>query len=142
MMKKSNKNLAIGTFLAAAAGYIAGILTAPKKGSETRKDIVDLGIKTEVEAEKSFKKILADLNKVIKDAEVMVSKKGAEAKKELNQALETAKSAKEKVRNILSSLHEGTVNDKELKNALDDSTKALVHLRKFIENTVETVKKK
>jgi gas vesicle protein len=38
--QKSNfKRVAIGSGIAAAAGFVAGVLTAPKSGKETRADI-------------------------------------------------------------------------------------------------------
>jgi gas vesicle protein len=33
------KRVAIGSAVAAAAGYVAGVLTAPKSGKATRKDV-------------------------------------------------------------------------------------------------------
>ncbi|MCA1806602.1 MAG: YtxH domain-containing protein, partial [Actinobacteria bacterium] len=43
MANKSGK-FAIGAVFAAAAGYVTGILTAPKSGKETRKDIHDTAV--------------------------------------------------------------------------------------------------
>ncbi|MEO7364397.1 MAG: YtxH domain-containing protein [Candidatus Saccharimonadales bacterium] len=38
---KTTKKLAIGAAIAGAAGYLAGVLTAPKSGKATRDDIKD-----------------------------------------------------------------------------------------------------
>ena len=38
-MAKTFKKFALGALFAAAIGYIAGILTAPKSGKETREDL-------------------------------------------------------------------------------------------------------
>ena len=43
MGNKITKKVLIGTALGLAAGYVAGILTAPKSGKETRQDIKDVG---------------------------------------------------------------------------------------------------
>jgi len=56
-MNKSTKRLALGTVFAAAVGYLTGILTAPKSGKETRKDIKDAAEHGMAEAEKQLKKL-------------------------------------------------------------------------------------
>lgn len=42
----SKKSTIIGVAVAALAGFVTGILTAPKSGKETRKDISDKASKT------------------------------------------------------------------------------------------------
>ena len=37
----TGKKVAVGAVVAAAAGFVAGILTAPKSGKETREEVVD-----------------------------------------------------------------------------------------------------
>ena len=49
-------------------GYLAGILTAPKSGKETREDIKDTAVKTYSEAEKQLKKLHTELNDVLAEA--------------------------------------------------------------------------
>lgn len=51
-MKKGTK-YALGTAVAAGIGYVAGILTAPKSGKETRQNIQDQAIKAKKESEKN-----------------------------------------------------------------------------------------
>lgn len=41
----SKGKFAIGALLGAAAGFVAGILTAPKSGKETREDLKDTAVK-------------------------------------------------------------------------------------------------
>ena len=60
-MKNSGKKIAIGTIVAGAVGYVAGILTAPKSGKETRKDIGDAAVKAKNEAERKLKKMHSEL---------------------------------------------------------------------------------
>jgi gas vesicle protein len=53
--KRSNmKRLAMGSALAATAGYLAGVLTAPKSGKETRSDLKGVADKSWAEAEKDL----------------------------------------------------------------------------------------
>ena len=56
-MDKRVKKFAIGTVIAAAAGYVAGLLTAPKSGKETREDIKNTAVKTYKVAEKELKEL-------------------------------------------------------------------------------------
>ena len=49
------KAAAAAAILAAGAGYVTGILTAPKSGKETRKDITNHANNARIEAEKQLK---------------------------------------------------------------------------------------
>jgi gas vesicle protein len=131
-MKKRDRNMAVGALIAAGAGYLAGILTAPKKGSETRKDIIDAGIKTKAEAEKTFKKINTELSDILKQAEDFARKSKDSTKSGINDSIARAQKAKDQVRVVLSALHEGDADDKDLRKAIDESAKALEHLKKYL----------
>lgn len=126
------KKIAIGSSIAAVAGYVAGVLTAPKSGKQTREDIktgVEKGVS---EAEKDLKKLHTELDKVIKEAKKGSGKAGVKAQKELNELLEKAKDTKEKAREILSAVHEGDAVDKDLKKAIKDANAAIAHLRDYL----------
>ena len=61
-MKKDNgKKIAIRTAIGLAAGYVTGILTAPKSGKETRQDIKKNSAKVLLETEKELKELHKDL---------------------------------------------------------------------------------
>src|SRR3954462_16016028 len=131
--KKNNlKRLAIGSAIAAAAGYVAGVLTAPKSGKQTRKDIKQAKDRGMAEAEKELKKLLTELDKVINDAKGNGGKLGIRAQKELGDLLTKAKHTKEKTREVLSAIHEGDAADKDLKRAVKDANAALKHLRDYL----------
>jgi gas vesicle protein len=126
------KKVAIGSTIAAIAGYIAGILTAPKSGKETRGDIKDAADKGIAEAEKDLKKVQADLDKIIKEAKVAGDKLGVKAQKELSELVEKAKDTKEKSREVLSAIKEGGADNKDLDKAVQDAGTALQHLRDYL----------
>lgn len=132
--RKSNavKKVAIFSALAAAAGYVAGLLTAPKSGKETRKDIKDTADRGFAEAEKDLKKLNTELGKVIDEAKITGEKAGAKAQKELAVLVEKAKDTKEKAREMLSAIHEGDAQDKDLAKAIKDANTALKHLRDYL----------
>ena len=130
--RQNLKRLAIGSTVAAAAGYVAGVLTAPKSGKETRGDIKQAANKGMAEAEKDLKKLHTELDKAIKDAKTASDKAGSKAKKEIAELLVTAKQTKQKAREVLSALHEGEAKDKDLSKALKDAKTATKHLRSYL----------
>lgn len=131
-MKVSGKKIALTTLAAAAAGYLAGILTAPKSGKETRKEIKDVTVKGYSEAEKQLKKLHTDLNEALEEAKSKVSTLNGKAMDELTSAMNVAKEGKEKARQILSAVHEGEAQDKDLAKAIKDVQASLDHLKKFL----------
>jgi gas vesicle protein len=131
-MSKRNGNLAVGGLLLAGMGYLLGILTAPKAGKETRKDIQKTAVKAKTEAEKRLKKLTAELSDLVDQATNQAKKLSAVARKELLKAVELATDAKDKARNVLSAFHEGESDNKELQKAVDDANKAVDHLKKYL----------
>lgn len=131
-MNKSVKRFALGTLFAAAVGYIAGILTAPKSGKETRADIKHAAEVSIREAEKRLKQLHTQLNHLISEAQDHAKTLKGKAQKELTEAIGLTKLAKEKAREILSAVHEGDADDKELKKAIQDANKAIDHLKKYL----------
>jgi gas vesicle protein len=131
-MKKSSKRFAIGTMLAAATGYLAGILTAPKSGRETREDIKDTTVKSINAAEKELKKLHTQLADLLAQAKDRASKVTGKAREDLDAAVGAAKQAKEKARDILTAIHEGDAEDKDLQKAVTDAETAINHLKTFL----------
>lgn len=132
MAKDTAKKFAIGAMIAAVAGYIAGILTAPKSGKETRQDIKDTASKGMAEAEKQLKALHSELNKLIDETKDKAATLSGKTRDELQSLIEKARDSKEKAREMLSALHEGDAEDKDLKKAINDATKAIEHLRDYL----------
>jgi gas vesicle protein len=132
-MKSSAKRFALGTVIAAVSGYLAGILTAPKSGKDTREDIKDAASKGLSEAEKQLKKLHTEFNQVIEEAKKRLDEAKGKGKEELESAIEFAKQGKEKVRVLLSALHEGDgADDKDLQKAIKDAQGAIDELKKYL----------
>lgn len=132
-MRKRDRNVAIGTLIAASIGYAAGVLTAPKSGRETRKDLQRAAVQAKKEAEKNFKGLHTELSKLIAASKRNGSKLSAAKKAELDKALLKAQKAKKKVGEILSAIHEGEAEDKDLKSAVSEVNAAIEHLKVYIE---------
>ncbi len=126
------KKVAIGSTIAAAAGYVAGVLTAPKSGKQTRGDIKDVTDKSLAEAEKDLKKLHTELDKIITEGKITKEKVGVKAQKDLGGLLEKAKDTKQKAREVLNGLRKGDVPDKDLKNAIKDAHDAIDHLKSYL----------
>lgn len=134
-MGKQGRNIAIGAALAAGAGYVAGILTAPKSGKETRKDIQRTALKKKAEAEKTLKNLHSELTELIKNGKSTAKDVKETAKSELVEALGKAQVAKEKAREILSAVHEGDADDEDLQKAVAEAKSATEHLKKYVKKT-------
>ncbi len=130
-MGKARK-LITGTVVVAAAGYLAGILTAPKSGKETRKDIQRKAIEAKKEAERKLKKLHSEMDDLITQGKKKASKLNARAKTEWETLLASSSVAKEKMREVLSAIHEGDTDDKELQKAIKDADKAIAHLKNYL----------
>jgi gas vesicle protein len=124
------KKLAIGAALSAVLGYIAGILTAPKSGRETRTDIKNKAHETYSAAEAKLKKLHTELTDVIDEVSDRIT--SFKNRKDVSGALDKGRDAKQKAREVLSALHDGETDDKELKKAIADATDAIEHLRAFL----------
>ena len=128
----SFKILAVGSAIAAAAGYIAGVLTAPKSGKETRSDVKQAASENIAQAEKELKKLHTELGKVIDEARIKGDLLSAKARNDLSELVDNAKDTKEKVREIISAVHEGEAEDADLKKAVKQANSALKNLREFL----------
>lgn len=136
-MSRNNRNnnlkkVVIGSTVAAAAGYVAGILTAPKSGKTTRSDIKDAAKKNRIKAEKDLKNLHTDLDKAMQEAKTRSSKLSAKAQKELNELLKKAKVTKDKTREVVSAIHDGDAEDKDLKKAVSNAQNSIKHLREYL----------
>lgn len=131
-MKDSTKKFAIGTIIAGAVGYVAGILTAPKSGKETRKDLRDAASHALAEGEKQLKNLHTELNDLLKEAQGVAVKLKGEAREQLEKAMSAGAVVKEKARVLLSAAHEGTAEDKDLQKAIKEANKAIEHLKTYL----------
>ncbi len=131
-MNKDTKRFAIGAAIAAGVGYITGLLTAPKSGKETRNDVKDAAVKAKSETEKELKKLHSEVTSQIEKAKKIALDFSKEHKGDLDKAVSKAVAAKEKVREMLTALHDGGADDKELKAAVKEVNEAISHLKKYL----------
>lgn len=134
MSKNGNliRKFAVGAALSAIAGYVAGLLTAPKSGKETREDIKNKAVETYSTAEKELKRLHTELTEMLADATDRIGTLKGKSEESLDEMIEKGKRAKEKTREVLSSLHDGEAEDEDLKKAIHDATKAIENLRTYL----------
>ncbi len=125
-------SMAIGTALAAGIGYAVGLLTAPKTGRDTRKEIKKAALKAKSEGESNLKKAQKELTDLLDQVGVQAKKSTGKAKVELEKISAQAQVVRQKTRELLSAVHEGEAEDKDLKQAIDEVKKANDHLKKYI----------
>jgi gas vesicle protein len=124
--------VAVGGAIAAAVGYAVGLLTAPKSGRETRDDIKKKANETYGVAEKELKQLHTELNTMLGQANEKIAELRGKGTKALDDAVAKGKDAKEKARVALTGLHEGEVEDKDLRKAIAEATKAVENLRNYL----------
>lgn len=130
--KHVGRNVALGAAIAGIAGYLAGVLTAPKSGKETRKDITEAASKARRQAEQKITDLRLELDSVITKAKTQAVDMNASARKELAAALDKAQDAKDKARQVMNALRGGDADDPELDDAIKELREAIDHLSEFI----------
>ena len=131
-MGKIAKRLAIGAAVAGAAGYLAGLLTAPKSGKETRAELKQSGVASMSEVEKQLKLLHTELGKLVDETKDSSNDMSDKAQKEFKKLVDSAKDSKEKLREVISAIHEGEAADKDLNDALSDAQHAIEHIKDYL----------
>lgn len=132
--QNSTKKLAIGALIAGVGGYLAGILTAPKSGKETREDIVDKAEEIKDDANAQLQKATDELEELIKMAKSKSLKLGAKARTEYNEAVVAAKDAQNKAFHLLKAVKSGEADDPELSRAIKQAKSAAKNLGRYFKS--------
>jgi len=131
-MKKTLKKVAMAVGLAAAVGYVAGLLTAPKSGKETRADIKNAAQTGMDQAERQLKNITSELADLVEEAKRRGADMGEKARQQLDELVAQARAGREKAREVVSAVHSGDAKDEDLRLAVNQANSALKHLRDYL----------
>ncbi|HEX8182365.1 MAG TPA: YtxH domain-containing protein [Candidatus Saccharimonadales bacterium] len=137
-MNGKAKRIALGTIVAGAVGYVAGILTAPKSGSDTRSSIRSVRDSSIAKAEKQLKQLHTELNHLLGEAESKIKhdeKHSSRQKHEValeGEIVHRASRTRQKAREILSALHDGNANDHDLDTAVSEASKAIKAMKTYL----------
>jgi len=132
MGNKTAKKVLIASAIGLAAGYVAGILTAPKSGKDTRQDIKEAGGKAWRATEIKLKQLYRDMGDLIDQANQRVKKLTGRSKQKLTDLVDDTKEAQYKVKEVLSAIHDGDADDPELDAAVKTANEAKRHLAKYL----------
>src|SRR4051812_14869627 len=99
--QNTKEKLAVGALLGGAVGYLAGILTAPKSGKQTREDIASKAGDVKNEAGEQLEQATNELTSALKAAKTQSVNMSAKAKNEFDEAVVKAKDAQNKAGAVL-----------------------------------------
>jgi gas vesicle protein len=116
-MSKSSK-FGLGLIFGAIAGAVAGILSAPKSGKETMKDIKSVAESFGADSEKKLKALHAQASDKIKSWESEAVKLKGSAKTESEAILKNAKKLQDRVKAYIAEVKNGDENPEDL--SIDD----------------------
>ena len=132
--EKTVKKVAIGSAIAGGIGYLAGILTAPKSGKDTRHDIANKAGDVKASAEDELADLNDELKDLIKSAKTKTIALSSTARAEFNEALIRAKDAQNKTGQVLKAVKNGEAADPDLNKAVKQGQQAVKNLGKFFKS--------
>jgi gas vesicle protein len=128
------RKIAIGSALAGAAGYLAGILTAPKSGKDTRQDIANKAEDVKYGAEDELQAASVELKELLSKTKDKTVAMGSSARAEFNEAVIKAKDAQNKTGEVLKAVKKGEASDPELNKAVKQARQAAKNLAKYLKS--------
>jgi gas vesicle protein len=134
-MARNNHNgrkFALGAAVAAVTGYVAGILTAPQSGKDTRDDITNKATDVKLSAEEQLQNASDDLKTLIKETKTKTVALSSQAREEFNEAVVKAKDAQNKATTVLKAVKAGKADDPQLNKAIKQAKQAQKNLAKFL----------
>lgn len=135
MSKGNGKKFALGALIGVLAGFVTGILTAPKSGKETRQDIKRTANKFFIESEKKLKALQGELAVLLERGAKLAKKKSGTAKIKLDLLIKKANKAQQKTKELISAIKSGETDEPELKKAIKEVTAAKNDLLKYLKKS-------
>lgn len=124
----------MGMVVAGMAGYLAGVLTAPKSGSETRQDIKNSAGRVVADIQERIENLREDIDDLIVIATDKSYELRGRAKNQLNDSIEAARDARSKAATITKAFRDGEADEPELNKALKQLKDAKKNLTKYLKS--------
>jgi gas vesicle protein len=135
----AKRRFGLGIIIGAIAGVIAGLLTAPKSGKETRDDIKNKAMDVKGVAERKLKDAHKELCELTDEAKKHTTKLQGKASKELEELVSKADSLKDKIKIAITSIKSGDDDNDDA--TIDQLLKDLKSLKdKIVEKTKDLKK--
>ena len=133
-MAKKNvfKKVAAGAAIAGAIGYVAGVLSAPKSGKQTRAELKVKGSKDFELTEDKLKILCTQLGELISAAKDEAGTLSGRNLKRFESALSRAELTRDKLNTFANALKSGSTEDKDLDKAIKEAEKAIAHAKTFL----------
>jgi len=128
----TGRKIALGSAIAGVAGYLAGVLTAPKSGQQTRKDIAKTADNLKTDTADQLHDLNDELKDLIKTTKVKSIALSSTARAEFNEAVVRAKDAQNKAAQVLKAAKAGEATDPDLNRAVKQARMAVKNLGKFL----------
>lgn len=130
----TGRKVAIGSAIAGLAGYLAGVLTAPKSGEQTRSDITRKAGDIKEDTADQLMDLNDELKELIKTTKIKTIALNSSARAEFNEAVVRAKDAQNKTAQILKAAKAGEATDPDLNKAVKQGRQAIKNLGKFLKD--------
>lgn len=134
-----NRKFGFGIIIGAIAGILAGFLTAPKSGKETREDIKKKAHEVKGSAERRLKDAHKELGKLIEDTSAKAEKLKGQARDELKDLTAKAEELKAQIKSAITSIKSGDDDNDDA--TIDQLLKDLSALKDKIAKQVKSVTK-
>lgn len=131
---KTGSKWAIGAAFAAIGGYLAGLLTAPKSGKQTRADIAQKAEDVKEGTAEQLQAVHDDLVTLLKTAKTQTIALSSQARQEFNEAIMAAKDAQNKAAHVLKAIKQGEADDPQLNKAVKQVKQAQKNLAKYLKS--------
>jgi gas vesicle protein len=131
---KAGGKLALGALIGGLAGYLTGVLTAPKSGKQTRTDIANKAEAVKDGAESQLQDAVDELNGTMADLKSKTLALSAKAREEYDETLIKAKDAQNKAAQVLKAVKAGEASDPELNKAVKQARQAAKNLARYLKS--------
>ena len=129
---KTAKRIAVGAAIAGAAGFVAGILAAPRSGKETRNELRKAKGHKATDIEDQLHGLQNELGDLVNEAKGKGDDLGSKAQKELRKLGDSAREAKDKAATVVSAVQNGKASDKDLNKAIADAKHTIEHIKDYL----------
>jgi gas vesicle protein len=130
--QKNGRKIAVTALVGGIAGYVTGVLTAPKSGKQTRNEIVDKAEATKDGAEFKLQEAIDELNDTINKTKSKSLALGARARSEYDENVVKGKDALNKAGQVLKAMRAGEASHPDLNKAVKQARLATKNLGKYL----------